>query len=531
MRILKFFIILVLFSFWTIESFAAINMTVSPIKYELEAAPWESITQTATIYNYDPEDVTIITWKSDFTSNWTTGSPSFVRYSELVHDDQELSSWMTLSSSWFILPANGKKVIEFTIDVPASATPGGHYAAVLFKNQNSETSSSWGGTKLWINVDYAVIILLTVGWDVVTEIEIIEPIVSNGWWWYSQASQNNHNLSWWKLIWYWGIDDCLWDFTNSNFDWICYDNPVNLITQLQTDKEDDKDDTNIALDVKTDLDNATIDGTNNDWNVGEDNNIANTNDEKEDNFEVSFTFPIKNTGNTHVKPEWSIKLIDENGDQIKGVWKKNKYNDLWAVIGVDVVDYLPINDNGGNVLPKSQRNFWEKWEWFPYQTLDDEGKIVMKNMSPDEYYTKQNIWSDRVLMPWERVSYRKNNKTIKALIDLSYKDDNWEDIEFSSAKEIPVTYTEKYIGINPYIVCPFFLFIGLLLLLWLIALWKRTRCINKDCKKRIKRKLVRCPYCDTKQKKTTKKAAAAIKKKTEKSTKTTKKKTTKNKKK
>jgi len=62
-------------------------------------------------------------------------------------------------------------------------------------------------------------------------------------------------------------------------------------------------------------------------------------------------------------------------------------------------------------------------------------------------------------MPWERVCFRKNNKNIKALINIVYTDDNGEEVEYSSAKEIPVTYTEKYIGINPYIVLPLLLFI------------------------------------------------------------------------
>ena len=515
MRIIKIFAVFVVlaWSFWV--SFAAINMTVSPIKYELTWAPWTSVTKTATLYNHDSAAIPITTAKSDFISNGTTGGPSFVRYSELVHADQQMSSWITLSSSGFTIAANGKKTIEFTIDIPTNATPGWHYAAVFFQNNNSE-SSWWWWTKLGINVDYAIIILLTVSWEVNTEIEIIDPIISNNWW-YTKSSKEDYNLNWWNKLWYWNtIDNCLWDFTNSNFDGKCYDNPVDLLTN--------KWDWN--TDIKKELDNAI--NLNNSWtwdvsqntNSWENNNINNINWDKEEKekFEIEFTFPIKNTGNTHVKPKWTIKLIDEDWKVIKWVWKKNKYNKLWAVIGVDVVDYLPINDNGWNVLPQSQRNFWEKWEWFPYQTLNADGKIVMRNMSPEEYYTKQNIWSDRVLMPWERVCFRKNNKNIKALINIVYTDDNGEEVEYSSAKEIPVTYTEKYIGINPYIVLPLLLFIWLLFLLWIIALWKRTRCINKDCKKRIKRKLLRCPHCDTKQKKTsnTKIGAKKSKKKVEK---------------
>ncbi len=503
MRLFRYFVWTILLFLLFVESgFSAINMTVSPIKYELEVNPWSSITKTATLYNYDTVPVNIITAKSDFTSNGTTWGPSFVRYSELIHPDQQLSKWISLSSSGFTIPAAvwgkpSKKVINFTLNVPQNATPGWHYAAVFFNNNNSEVTS---GTKVWINANYWVIILLKVSGEIITEIEIDEPVISNGG--YSSASKKDYNLSNSKNLGYgasW-IDNCLFDFTNSNFDGKCIDDPRDFVSKKKTELENRK---NL-----------------NDDEIYED---------KKENFKVWFTFPIKNKWNVHIKPTGKVKLIDEKGKQIKWVWKKARLNDLGAVIWVDIVDYLPINDGGGNVLPQSQRNFNESWKGFPYQTLDENGKIIMKDMSPEEYYTKQNIWGDRVLMPWERICYRKNNTTIKALIDLSYKNDKWEDVVYSSAKEIPISYTEKYIWINWYIVIPFFLIFGLLFLLWIIALWKRTRCINKDCKKRIKRKLARCPYCDTKQKKITKtkKIVKKPKEKVEKKAVTKKKKVTK----
>jgi hypothetical protein len=48
-------------------------------------------------------------------------------------------------------------------------------------------------------------------------------------------------------------------------------------------------------------------------------------------------------------------------------------------------------------------------------------------------------------MPWERSSYRVNNKKIKAIFDISYKDENLDNVEYNSAKEFNVEYIEKYI--------------------------------------------------------------------------------------
>ncbi|MDQ7008813.1 MAG: Fn3-like domain-containing protein, partial [Candidatus Gracilibacteria bacterium] len=124
-------IILAIFLFGINYSFAAINLTVSPIKYELSGDIGETITKIATLHNYGDNDIQIITGKSDFIASGTDGSHSFVRYSELVHSDQQLSNWISLSSSGFTIPANSKKEISFNIDIPSNATPGGHYGAVF----------------------------------------------------------------------------------------------------------------------------------------------------------------------------------------------------------------------------------------------------------------------------------------------------------------------------------------------------------------------------------------------------------------
>lgn len=85
--------------------------------------------------------------------------PAFVRKSELVFEDQQLSTWISLSEPSITLAPGEEKSINFTIQVPEDATPGGHYAAVFFKNPGSETSA---GGNIGINVDYGILILLKV---------------------------------------------------------------------------------------------------------------------------------------------------------------------------------------------------------------------------------------------------------------------------------------------------------------------------------------------------------------------------------
>jgi len=478
---MKFFIkiLLILIAFSLNYGFAAINLTVSPIKYELISDTWAIITKTAILHNYGDKDIKITTWKSDFVAWWTDWRPQFVRYSELVHPDQQLSSWITLSSSWFTIPAKSKKEIEFTIKVPENATPGWHYWAVFFKNNNSESSDSdW--TSVWINVDYWIIILLKVNWEIKTDVIIdnsniiIENNNLNSKWWYSKISKNNYNI--WK-IWKWNNitkkDNCLLDFTSSRYDWKCFDEPDDIIKIVKWEEELTKKDKNKKE------------------NNSSDKTISN-------DFNISFKIPIDNKWNTHIKTTWEIKLFDEDWNQIKQIWKKVKVNNKWAIIGEEIVDYLPINDNQWNILPWTKRIFTPEWKGFPYKYRDENWELKIDYKNPWDYYSDNELKKEFRLFPWERICYDEQTKKITAKFDISYLDEEWKEVSFPSAKEFEVTYTRKYIWYNYYLIFSVaIILIFLFILLWIIWILRKKKCINKDCKKRIKRKLKICPYCNT----------------------------------
>jgi len=467
-------ILLVIFFLWLDYGFANINLSVSPIKYEIIWGTWDTIVKTAILYNKWANDINIITWKSDFIASWTDWSPTFVRYSELVHQDQQLSSWINLSSTWFTIPAHSEKEISFSITIPENATPGWHYWAVFFKNNNSESSNSnW--VAVWINVDYWIIILLKVEWKVLTNIIVDNnniTIKSN-----SSHSGNFNPLGKWNtdqkikktekieksynLIGNWTTnsllkkDNCLLDFTDSRFDWKCFDNPKAIIKIIKWDNKD-----NIIIDNTT------------------------------DNFNISFKIPIDNKWNTHVKTKWEIHLFDENWKQIKQIWKKIIVNEKWAILREDIVDYLPINDNRWNILPWTKRIFEPEWKGFPFKKRDDNWNIVIDYKTPWEYYSDKSAKEDTRLFPWERICYDKKTKKITAKFNISYINDEWKEISYPSAKEFNVSYTRKYIWYNYYLIflaitVIISLFIFLYLLFWLIWILKKR---NKKEKKKNKKK-------------------------------------------
>ena len=450
MKIINLLLLLITLSFsyiWAVS--ANIDLTVSPIKYEIDVSTWSIVTKTATIFNRSNQTHVISTWKSDFISVDNTWNPHFVRNSENIFNWQELSNWIKIDTENFILNPGEKKDISFTITVPENATPGWHYWAIFFKNNNAK-NSNW--SQITINVDYWVLILVKVEWEIITKVDIDETVIINPF----SALYNNLEK-----------DKCfLFDFTTSKYDWKCID--LSFIT-------------------------------------GEEIEFNSADDEILD-FEIIFNTLFKNIWNTHIKPYWTIKLLDINWKEINSIWKEIIKNDAWAIIWEKIVNYLPINDNWWNILPWSSRIFESIWRWFPYEWYDENWKKIIKYWSPEEFYTRENwlyLSMDKIeesLYFWERINLKRNHRKIKALINIEYENKDWELVEFNSAQEFYVDYKEKYKWINPYVSILWILSLFIISMLLLVTKKKKIKCINKACKKILNVDMKICPYCWTKQK-------------------------------
>ena len=467
---MRFLLLLVIcLSVFPPHSFAAINFWVTPIKYELTLAPWESITLPMSIRNNGTGTVTMPTATSDFTSSWLGWTPKFVRKSELVFPDQQLSTWITIDDSSLTASAWEEVTTNFTIDVPTTATPGWHYGAVFFKRESWALSTSWN---IWIDVDYGIIILLNVSWSIIIGAVIDDPIIGSSSnvfydrceWNDTSGSIYDGSCGEWIPALIEEKDVCLlWDFTPSKYDGKCF---------WPTDSTDQAD---------------------SNWSV------INTWD-----FNIDFSFPINNTGNTHIKPTGKIVLKDENWDIIKAIWKETLSNDSWAVTWVNIVDYIPINDQDGNILPYSKRVFESQWKWFPYKTYDIEGNQVVNYWTPSEYYTQKNKQEAWFLMLWERVSETRQHKTITAEIEIIYYDEDGNPVEFTSAQEFPIQYIEQKVTVNPYVILSLLLLFTAWLFTWFGLRWwilwfKKSICWN--CEEGIKSHWETCPHCSAIQNK------------------------------
>lgn len=176
-----------------------------------------------------------------------------------------------------------------------------------------------------------------------------------------------------------------------------------------------------------------------------------------DAFPIVFETKFKNEGNAHLKPTGKIELIDEDGEVLKNVGKEAITSPAGAFIGERMVDYIPVNDGLGNVLPKSERRFESIWEGFGYQELQEDGTKVVRFKDLSSYYADRAAEKRAFLQFWESIHTRTVSKDITANLVLSYEGKDKERKEFRDSKKISVEYEEQYVGINYFVI--FFLLI------------------------------------------------------------------------
>ena len=203
-----------------------------------------------------------------------------------------------------------------------------------------------------------------------------------------------------------------------------------------------------------------------DWNL-ESFEIGSAENEtfvKNNSFETLpaiFKTNFKNNWTIHLKPKWRIELIDENWETLRNIGKETLSSPSWTFIWEKLVDYIPVNDFWGNVLPHSSREFYSNWEWFGYTVLNEDWTKTVNFKTLNEYYEDKASEKQAYLMFWEQIHTKKVKKKIIADYKISYESKDKKEKEFSEKKEFFIEYNQKYIWINYYVIS----WVGILVLI------------------------------------------------------------------
>ncbi len=133
--------------------------TISPPVIEFDARPGDTIVDVIKLFNETAEEVTLTGEVRTFKALNETGAPSFLPPEEST----DLATWLKLDEATVTLPADERKDILFSINVPENAEPGGHFAGILWTPTGAPALE---GSGVGITMKTGTLVLVRVAGDV-----------------------------------------------------------------------------------------------------------------------------------------------------------------------------------------------------------------------------------------------------------------------------------------------------------------------------------------------------------------------------
>ena len=385
-------------SLFAVSASDRIEMGVSPIRHEFSVTPGVLMQKSITFYNNSDEPYTLFLTAEECSADSLVGTPKCRKAPNVTGDPLYFSTWVSFPGPTnLVVPPKSEIQVMVNINPPPNAVPGGKYGAVFF---NRPTGSTDSNTVKMIQRIGTLFLVTVPG-------EIRYDIAYGGIWvWPGGGGGGTASIT-----------------SNTNY-------PTPKTTPEYWIKH------------ITELLDLTL-------------NAPSLPPVKD--FGIDFQIPVKNNGNVHILPVWRIEILDENGLPLKSIGKESIRSPEWAYVWERIVDYLPINDEAGNVLPNSERLYQISWKWFAYETYEW-GKAMIKFLSPQDYYKQLQSNESPYLLPWEKYRLIPVSKVLQAKIYLEYSGEKDTPVPFEVTRDITVEYLNLEKSIN----------YGALALLWCI---------------------------------------------------------------
>lgn len=148
----------------------AAQLSISPLTFELTANPGDVLANKLRIYNPSDSTIAIEMEKEDFTASGETGE---VRITPAEAETYSLARWISISPETFTLGPNEQKFVNFIINIPKNAEPGGKYGSVLASTAGI-ISPGKEIVGMAVSQKLGALVLLTVSGEVVERLEVEE---------------------------------------------------------------------------------------------------------------------------------------------------------------------------------------------------------------------------------------------------------------------------------------------------------------------------------------------------------------------
>ncbi len=123
----------------------SLSVTVTPPLFQLSIGPGETWTSSVKVVNNNTYPVMYRPQVVDFEAKGETGQGTFVPLIESLSGEparsDSLGAWIEISKEPIMIQAGESAQIEFTVHIPETADPGGHYAAIMIGPASEDAAS------------------------------------------------------------------------------------------------------------------------------------------------------------------------------------------------------------------------------------------------------------------------------------------------------------------------------------------------------------------------------------------------------
>lgn len=146
----------------------SLAMTISPPRFEISVNPGQQTEAVVKLINETDKEAVLYSSASNFSAEENEeGVPKFY---DLKEGEEGLAKWIGIEKGPFIIKPFETKEINFVVNVPNNADPGGHYAAIFFGSQPSDSE----GGAVGLTEKIGALILLRVSGDIREDGRLVE---------------------------------------------------------------------------------------------------------------------------------------------------------------------------------------------------------------------------------------------------------------------------------------------------------------------------------------------------------------------
>jgi hypothetical protein len=151
----------------------AMALSITPPLIKNNITPGQIWKSTVKVVNNNTEELSVYVQAIDFKGDGEDGTVTFIPATGSAEEaDYLLSQWINLPNDSITIPPSKSYEVPFIVDVPESAAPGGHYAAILVGTQ--PPSDTVSGASIKVSSLIASLIMLNVSGEVLENGQIRE---------------------------------------------------------------------------------------------------------------------------------------------------------------------------------------------------------------------------------------------------------------------------------------------------------------------------------------------------------------------